>query len=62
MCPGPVEFVEPDLAGLLPISPPPDSGDKKDTGTAVNERTKRDGGGDYIHTISHFICDLYTLY
>ena len=43
---GAVEFVEPDLAGLLPISPPPDSGDKREGGTVVNERTKRDGGGD----------------
>ena len=49
---GPIEFVEPDLAGLLPISPPPDSGDKRESGgvTAANERAKKDGGGNYSLT------------
>ena len=48
---GPIEFVEPDLAGLLPISPPPDSGGKRESGGvgAANERAKKDGGGDHIH-------------
>jgi len=48
ICLGPVEFVEPDLAGLLPISPPPDSGDKRESASGVNEKARRDGGGDYI--------------
>jgi len=49
---GPIEFVEPDLAGLLPISPPPDSGDKRESGgvAAANERAKKDGGGNYSLT------------
>ena len=49
---GPIEFIEPDLAGLLPISPPPDSGDKRESGgvTAANERAKKDGGGNYSLT------------
>jgi len=57
MCSGPIEFVEPDLAGLLPISPPPDSGDKRESGGVgvTNERAKKDGGGDstQAHTHTH---------
>jgi len=46
VCLGSIEFVEPDLAGLLPISPPPDSGDKRDSAGGVTERAKKDGGGE----------------
>ena len=47
ICLGPVEFVEPDLAGLLPLSPPPDSAEKRESGSGVNERAKKEGGGNY---------------
>jgi len=49
LCLGPIEFVEPDLAGLLPISPPPDGSDKRENvgGVGANERTKKEVGGDY---------------
>jgi len=49
LCLGPVEFVEPDLAGLLPISPPPDSGDKRESGAGANERARKEGGGDCLY-------------
>jgi len=45
---GSIEFVEPDLAGLLPLSPPPDGGDKRESASGVNERTKKDGGGERV--------------
>ena len=49
-CLGSIEFVEPDLAGLLPISPPPDTGDKRESASAVNERPKKDGGGERVYS------------
>lgn len=49
ICLGSIEFVEPDLSGLLPMSPPPDGGgDKRESAGGVNERTKKDGGGEHI--------------